>query len=147
MSVINDGLDFVFFGVFDKVRRWPRVIDPVFDCFAIRSQEGCVKDIMNGPGCGELQLIRNGRYSFDNGERSMMFGGEFGRLIREGEMLRFEPDLVSYLIGVRWYGSCCLVQCFFCLLPFLRCLFSLIVNELNRGWWIREFHRDFGGVS
>ena len=30
VTVINDGLDLVFFGVFDKVRRWPRVVVPVF---------------------------------------------------------------------------------------------------------------------
>ena len=59
MTVINDGLDFVFFGVFDKVRRRPRVVGPVFRSFAIRGQEGCVEDVMDGPGGGELQLICN----------------------------------------------------------------------------------------
>ena len=59
VTVINDGLDFVFFGVFDKIRRWPRVVVPVFYGLAIRGQEGCVKYVMDGPGCGELQLIRN----------------------------------------------------------------------------------------
>ena len=57
VTVINDGLDFVLFGVFDKVRRWPRVIVPVFCGLAIRGQEGCVEYVMNGPGRGELQLI------------------------------------------------------------------------------------------
>ena len=57
MTVIDDGLDFVFFGVFDKVRRWPRVVVPVFYSLAIRSQEGRVEHVMNGPGCGELQLV------------------------------------------------------------------------------------------
>ena len=54
VTVINDGLDLIFFGVFDKVRRWPRVVDSVFGSFAIRGQEGCVEDVMDGPGCGEL---------------------------------------------------------------------------------------------
>ena len=76
----------------------------------------------------------------------MTFGGEFGRLIREREVFRFEPDLVPDLIGVRWCGSRSFVQGFFCLLPFLRCLFGSIVDELDGGWWIREFHRDSGGV-
>ena len=57
VTVINDGLDFVLFGVFDKVRWWPRVIVSVFYGFAIRGQEGCVKYVMDGPGCGELQSI------------------------------------------------------------------------------------------
>jgi hypothetical protein len=59
VTVINDSLDFIFFGVFDKVRRWPRVVGPVFCGFTIRGQEGCVKDVMDGPGGGELQLIRD----------------------------------------------------------------------------------------
>ena len=54
VMVINDGLDLIFLGIFDKVRRWPRVVGPVFCGFAIRGQEGCVEDIMDGPGCGKL---------------------------------------------------------------------------------------------
>ena len=54
VTVINDGLDFVFFGVLDKVRWWPRVISSMFHGFAIKGQEGCMEDIMNGPGCREL---------------------------------------------------------------------------------------------
>ena len=53
VTVINDGLDFIFFGVFDKVRGWPRVVGPMLYGFAIRSQQGCVKDVMDGPGCRE----------------------------------------------------------------------------------------------
>ena len=54
VTVINDGLDFIFFSVLDKVRWWPHVVSSVFRGFAIRSQEGCVKDVMDGPGGGEL---------------------------------------------------------------------------------------------
>ena len=57
VTVINDGLDFVLLDVFYEVRRWPRVVGPVFRGFTIRGQEGRVKDIMDGPGGGELQLI------------------------------------------------------------------------------------------
>ena len=67
-------------------------------------------------------------------------------MIREREVFCFEPDLVSDLIGVRWHGSCCLVQGFFCLLPFLRCLSGSVVDELDCGWWIRKFHRNSRGV-
>ena len=76
----------------------------------------------------------------------MTFGGEFGHLIGKCEVSCFEPDFISDLIRVRWYGSCCLVQGFFCLLPLLRRLSGSIVNKLDRGWWIREFHCDFGGI-
>ena len=57
VAVIDNGFNFVFLGVFDKVRRWPCVVSPVFCGLAIRGQEGCVEDIMDGPGCRELQLI------------------------------------------------------------------------------------------
>ena len=57
VTVIDDGFNFVLFGVFDKVRRWPRVVGPMFCRFTIRGQEGCVKHVMNGPGRGELQLV------------------------------------------------------------------------------------------
>ena len=54
VMVINDGLDFVFFGVFDKVRRWPRVVVPVFHSFVIRGQEGRVEYVIDGPGRRKL---------------------------------------------------------------------------------------------
>jgi hypothetical protein len=54
VTVINDGLDFVLFGIFDKVWGWPRVVVSVFCGFTIRGQEGCVEYIMDGPGCGKL---------------------------------------------------------------------------------------------
>ena len=57
VTVINDGLDFVLFGVFDKVRWWPRVVGPMLHGFTIRGQEGRMKDVMDSPGCGEPQLI------------------------------------------------------------------------------------------
>ena len=76
----------------------------------------------------------------------MTSGGEFGRLIREREVFCFEPDFVSDLMGVRWCGSCCLIQGFFRLLLFLRRLSSPVVDKLDGGWWIREFYCDSGGV-
>ena len=54
MMVINDGLDLVFLGVFDKVRRQPRAVGPVLCSFTIRGQKGCVEDVINGPGRWEL---------------------------------------------------------------------------------------------
>ena len=50
VTVINDGLDFIFFGVFDKVRRWPHVVDPMFCCFAIRGKKQCMEDVVYGSG-------------------------------------------------------------------------------------------------
>ena len=54
MAVINDSFDFIFLGIFDKVRGWSRVVGPVFYSFTIRGQEGRVEDVMDGPGCREL---------------------------------------------------------------------------------------------
>ena len=54
VAMVNDSFDFVFFGVLDKVRGWPRVVGPVFYSFAIRGQQGCVEDVMDGPGRGKL---------------------------------------------------------------------------------------------
>ena len=54
VTVINDGLDLIFFGVFDKVGGWPRVVGPVFRGLAIRGQEGRVEYVMNGPCVREL---------------------------------------------------------------------------------------------
>ena len=39
VTVINDGLDLILFSIFDKVRRWPCVIGPMFGRFVIRGQE------------------------------------------------------------------------------------------------------------
>ena len=57
VTVIDDGFDLIFFGVFDKIRRRPRVVGPVFYSFTIRGQEGRMKDVMDGPGCRKLQLV------------------------------------------------------------------------------------------
>jgi hypothetical protein len=54
VTVINDGLDLIFFGIFDKVRRWPRVVGPMFCSFVIRGQEGRMEDVMDGPSYGKL---------------------------------------------------------------------------------------------
>ena len=59
VTVINDGLNFIFFSIFDEVWGWPRVVVSVFYGFAIRGQEGCMEYVMNGPGCGKLQLIHD----------------------------------------------------------------------------------------
>jgi hypothetical protein len=50
--VINDGLDLVFLSIFNQLRGWPHVVDPMLRCFTIRGQEGRMKDVMNGPGWG-----------------------------------------------------------------------------------------------
>jgi hypothetical protein len=53
----HDGLDFIFCLAFDHLwRRWI-VIGSVFRSFTIGSQQGGMKDVMDGPGGRETQLI------------------------------------------------------------------------------------------
>jgi hypothetical protein len=48
--------DYVFYLVLfisvDQVRGWPREVGAMSVSFAIRGQQGCVEDVMNGPGLG-----------------------------------------------------------------------------------------------
>jgi hypothetical protein len=53
----HDGLDFIFCLAFDHFQgRWV-VIGSMFRSFTIRSQQGGVEDVMDGPGRGKAQLI------------------------------------------------------------------------------------------
>ena len=89
----------------------------MFGRLAIRCEKQGMEDIVNGPGRWELELISNGGYSFSDGEGSMTFGGQFARLIREGQILRLEPDRVPYLelvmggvLGQFIQGGSCLLS-------------------------------------
>jgi hypothetical protein len=55
----QDGLDFILCLPFDHL--WGRwiMIGSVFRSLAIRSQQGGVEDVMDGPGRGKAQLISN----------------------------------------------------------------------------------------
>jgi hypothetical protein len=94
-AMITDGFDFVFLLSVYDVRGWPREVDAVFGCFAIRSQQTRMEDIMNGPARRKVQPVGHGGYSFRDFEGSMTFGGEFERLIREIKVLPFKPDSVA----------------------------------------------------
>lgn len=52
--VIDDALHLVFFFPFEKVRWWSRVVRPMFFAFVIWGKEGCVEDVVNGPGHGKM---------------------------------------------------------------------------------------------
>ena len=58
-AVINDTLHLILRFSGDKVRRWPRVVGAMGLVFTIRGQERGVKDVMDGPGQGKLELISN----------------------------------------------------------------------------------------
>ena len=55
--VVLNGLDLIFLFAVDYF--WWRFhkVDPVFFCFAIRSQQAGMEYIMDGPGGGKLELI------------------------------------------------------------------------------------------
>jgi len=82
--VPHDGLDLIFFCPSNQLWRRAAVVGAVLHSFVIRSQQGGMEDVMNGPGWGEVELISHRRYSFGDVEGSMTFGGQFARLIREG---------------------------------------------------------------
>ena len=60
MAVIHYRLHFKFLFSLDQVRGWPRVVGPVLARFLIRSQQTCVKYVMNGPGRGKSEFISDG---------------------------------------------------------------------------------------
>jgi hypothetical protein len=59
MSMVSNGLDFVFFFAVDYLGRRFRKVDPMFLCFAIGGQQTCMEHVMNGPGRGKLELVSN----------------------------------------------------------------------------------------
>jgi hypothetical protein len=74
----------------------------------------------------------------------MTFGGEFGRPIRKIEVLRFQPDSVSYLELVRrglFYRS---IERFFGLPPSLCCSLDPVFRSLIlRSWsWLEGSARE-----
>jgi len=52
-----DGLDLEFFFSVHDIWRRSREVDAILGRLAIRSQQTCMKDVMNGPGRGKLQSI------------------------------------------------------------------------------------------
>jgi hypothetical protein len=59
ISMINNVLDLVFLFSGDKVRQWPRVIWSMHRGLTIRGQQEGVEDVMDGPGHGELEFVRD----------------------------------------------------------------------------------------
>jgi hypothetical protein len=96
-SMPHDVGDFIFFRSVDHFGRWWVGVVPVLFCFAIRSQQGCMEHVMDGPGQGEVQLISDWRHSLCDHKGAMTFGGQLAHLIRQGQVLRFQPDVVPYL--------------------------------------------------
>ena len=95
--VPHDSLYFELRFSVDHFGRWTIVVWSMLGRLAIRCEKRGMEDVVNGPGRWELELISNGGYSFSDSEGSMTFGGQFARLIREGQVFCFEPDRVSYL--------------------------------------------------
>jgi hypothetical protein len=52
ITVVSNGLDFVFLLVVDYFGGGFCKVGPVFFRLAIRSQQACVEDVMDGPGRG-----------------------------------------------------------------------------------------------
>jgi hypothetical protein len=56
-----------------------------------------MEHVVNGPGHWKLQLIRHRRDLSDDLEGSLTFRRQFGSLIREFQIARFEPYLFPNL--------------------------------------------------
>ena len=64
----------------------------------------------------------------------MTSGGQLERLIREGQILAFEPDFLI-LVELRFrYLSGHLIEGRFCLLPSLHCQLHVLFHPGNRGF-------------
>ena len=84
---------------------------------------------MDGPGCRQLELISDWRDPFCDGEGAMTSGGQFMRLIGEGQILGFEPDLISHAILIGGYFPGEAVQRCLRLFLLLKCRF---LTEIGR---------------
>jgi len=49
MPMIDDGFDFIFFHVFDQVRRWTLKVGAVGSGFSIGQKKGHVEDVVDSP--------------------------------------------------------------------------------------------------
>ena len=82
-AMVSNGLDFILLFSIHYLRGRFRKIDPMLLCFAIRSQETSMEDVMDGPGWRKLELISHWRNSLVDNEGAMTFRGQLGRPIRE----------------------------------------------------------------
>jgi hypothetical protein len=75
VPVIHNGFYLEFFLASYQVRQWPRVIGSVLIGLAIRSQQTCVEDVMDGPGWWQLQPIGYWGYLMSNEKGAMTSRG------------------------------------------------------------------------
>jgi hypothetical protein len=138
MAMVSNGLDFVFFFAVDYLGRGFCKVNPMLPRFAIRGQQTCMEDVMNGPGLWELELIGDRRDSLIDHKGAMTFRGEFGRSIREIKVPRLQPDPVSYFELVRRSLFNRSVERFFRLASSLGSYFDSFFGSLvSRGWgWL-----------
>ena len=60
-AVIDNGLDLILRVLIHEVRGRSGIVWPVRGSFSERSQQRGVKDVMDSPGWGEIELKRDGR--------------------------------------------------------------------------------------
>jgi hypothetical protein len=130
MSMIHDSFYFKLLLASHQVRWGPRVIGAVLIGFMIRRQQTCVEDVMDGPGRRQLWPIGHGGYLMGDNKGTVMLRGQLERLIREGQILAIEPDLIIYVELVFWGYVGHAVESCFCLLSLLERHFL----SLFRSW-------------
>jgi hypothetical protein len=88
-SVAEDALHLIFFLSVDKVRWGSGEVSSVCCGLAVREEKGCMEDIVNVPGTGELELISHRGDLSDDLERAVTFRGQLGLLVTDFEVGRF----------------------------------------------------------
>ena len=102
-SMVSNCLDFVFFSIIDKVRRWPREVLSVLLRLFVGHEEGGVEGGVYGPLRGQAQLIDNWGHYFRDFEGSVTSRGQFDGSVRQGKVLCIQPHLLA-LFPSRFFG-------------------------------------------
>ena len=103
MPRIENRLNFVVLITFDKVRRWSREVRTMGRSFAIRRKKGSMEHGMEARAPGRRKDKMEGDIidSRGNGKRAIATWSELQRGSEGGDMLAFQPDLITDLIRNR----------------------------------------------
>src|SRR5712671_979302 len=95
--MINDGLHLVLRVLINKIWGWSRVIGSVGGGLLKQGQQRGVKDVMNPPRGGEIELEGDWRNDSSDAEWSLPSRREFIGLIGQHQVLPIKPHLISDL--------------------------------------------------
>jgi hypothetical protein len=82
----------------NQIQRWALIVCAMSQHFSIRSQQVCVKHIMDAPLCGKLEAIIDQGHHLDNPEWSMAFWSQFCHQLIGLQMAPFKPHLIAHQV-------------------------------------------------